>query len=188
MMPGWPGLKVTVTLPFLPVFTVFEIPGPVIFTVAPATPFLPFLTLMLIFCALPVAFSTFGVTMSVSQISGATTGGFGFTVGGVTGAVTSVEAEAVLLSVLVSGVVVLTMTLFTFVPVALTVALTVIETDAPAARLEIVQSSALLLVEVIATHVPADVVADTNVTSTGAASATFTFAADPSPMFVTTRL
>src|SRR3954449_13522252 len=131
MIPGFVGLKVTVSLPFLPVFTVFAMPGPVILTVTPATGFLPFLTVILIFCDLPFPFRTFGVTVIVSQISGTTTGGFG----GVTGAVTIVEAEAVLLVVLVSGVVVVTITTFVFVPVAFTVALTVMATDAPGARL-----------------------------------------------------
>src|SRR5690349_17001602 len=105
MIPGVLGLMVAVTLPFFPVFTVFEIPGPVILTVAPATPLLPFVTLMLTFCALPLALSTLGVTVRSSQISG---WGFGFGVGGVTGAVTTVEAEAVLFVVLDSGVVVVT--------------------------------------------------------------------------------
>ena len=45
---------------------------------------------------------------------------------------TTVEADAVLFVVLVSGVVVVTTTTFVFVPVALTVALIVIATDAPA--------------------------------------------------------
>ncbi len=91
----------------------------------------------MIFCAFPFAFNTFGVTVSSSQISGR-----GFGVGGVTGAVTTVEAEAVLFVVLVSGVVVVAITTLVFVPVALTVALTVIAIDAPGARLVIVQSRA----------------------------------------------
>ncbi len=84
----------------------------------------------------------------------------------------------------VSGVEVVTVTVFTLVPTALTVALIVIETDPPAARLEIVQSSASAVV----VHVPADVVAETNVTETGAASATFTFCAVSGPAFETTRV
>ena len=139
---------------------------------------MPFLTVMLIFCALPVAFSTFGVTISVSQISGP---GFGFGVGGVTGAVTSVLAEAVLLFGFVSGGVVFVITTtFVFVPVALTVALIVIGTDSPAARLEMVQSTALAVV----VQVPLPVVADTNVTSAGAESDTFTFCAASGPLFL----
>ena len=81
----------------------------------------------------------------------------------------------------------MTMTVFVFVPVALTVALIVIATDAPDARLEIVQSSAVGAV-VFTVQVPAAVVAETNVTSTGAASDTFTLAAAAGPLFVTTRL
>ena len=60
---------------------------------------------------------------------------------------TTVEAEAVLLFGFVSGgVVLLITTTFVFVPVALTVALIVIGTDSPTARLEIVQSSAWAVV------------------------------------------
>ena len=77
------------------------------------------------------------------------------------------------------------MTTFVFVPVALTVALIVIGTDSPTARLEIVQSSA---VGASSVHVPLPVVAETNVTSAGAASATFTFAAASGPLFFTTML
>ena len=89
-----------------------------------------------------------------------------------------------MLPVFVSGVVVVTVTTFTFVPVAFTVALTVIVTEPPAAMLEIVQSSASAVV----VHVPADVVAETNVTETGAASATFTFCAASGPAFETTSV
>ena len=113
-----------------------------------------------------------------------TCGGVGAVGGGVTGAVTIVEAEAVLFVVVVSGVVVVTITTFVFVPVALTVALTVIAIDAPGARLVIVQSRAWADV----VHEPALVVADTNETLAGAASATFTFAAASGPLFLTTRL
>ena len=67
--------------------------------------------------------------------------------------------------VFVSGVVVVTITTLTFVPVALTVALTVIAIDAPGARLVIVQSRAWAVV----VHEPALVVADTNETFAGAA-------------------
>src|SRR3954452_20196669 len=98
MIPCLPGFTVTVTLPFWPVVTVLLMPGPVILTVAPATGFLAFVTVTLIFCAFPFPFNTFGVTVNSSQISGC-----GFGVGGVTGAVTTVEAEAVLFVVFVSG-------------------------------------------------------------------------------------
>src|SRR6478609_3089260 len=87
MMPGLLGLTVTVTLPFLPDVTVFEIPGPVILTFAPATPFLPWVTVTLIFWLLPLPLSTFGVTVTVLQISGFTTGGL---TGGLAGATTIV--------------------------------------------------------------------------------------------------
>ena len=82
----------------------------------------------------------------------------------------------------VSGVVVVVVTTLTFVPVLLTVALIVIETEPPAGMLEIVQSSASAVV----VHVPADVVAETNVTEAGAASATLTFWAASGPAFETT--
>ena len=75
-------------------------------------------------------------------------------------------------------------TTFVFVPVALTVALIVIGTDSPAARLEIVQSSAFAVV----VHVPCLVVADANVTSTGAESDTFTFCAASGPLFFAAML
>jgi len=96
----------------------------------------------------------------------------------------TVEADAVLFVVLVSGVVVVAITTLVFVPVALTVALTVIATDAPGARLVIVQSRACAVV----VHDPALVVADTNETLAGAASDTFTLAAASGPLFLTTRL
>ena len=56
--------------------------------------------------------------------------------------------------------------------------------EAPAARLEIVQSSASAVV----VHVPAVVVAETKLTLTGAASATFTLSAASGPAFETTSV
>src|SRR5436190_7198890 len=182
MMPGLLGLKVMVTLPFLPVFTVFVIPAPVILTLAPPTPLPAFVTLTVTFCDLPFPFRTFGVTVSSSQTSGV---GLGFGVGGVTGAVTTVEAEAVLLFGFVSGgVVLLITTTFVFVPVALTVALIVIGTDSPTARLEMMQSTAWAVV----VQVPFPVVAEMNVTSAGAASDTCTFSAGSGPLFLAAML
>ena len=101
---------------------------------------MPLVTLTVIVCDLPLPCSTFGVAITAAQIAGAGVGfgvglGIGFTVGGVTGAVTTVGADAVLLPLSVSGVAVVTVTTFVFVPVSLTVALTVIETEAPAAML-----------------------------------------------------
>ena len=134
---------------------------------------------------MPFAFSVFWVATTVVQIFGA---GFGFGgavgVGGVTGAVTTVCACAVLSAVFVSGVVVDTVAMFVFVPVVLTVALIVIVAAAPAARLEIVQSSASAVV----VQLPADAVADRKVTLAGAASATFTFAAVLGPALETTSV
>src|SRR3954451_4349363 len=95
MIPGLLGLNVTVTLPFLPVLTVFEMPAPVILTVAPDTGFLPFVTFTTTFCALPVACSTLAAMVRVSQISAGCCCGFG--VGGFTVAVTIGEPDAVLL-------------------------------------------------------------------------------------------
>ncbi len=97
MMPGRLGLNETVIFPFFPDFTVFEMPEPEILTETPATPFLPLVTFTTIFWLLPFAFRTFGPAVTVPQISGATTGGLGLTVGGVSGATTFVCAEAVLL-------------------------------------------------------------------------------------------
>ena len=83
-------------------------------------------------------------------------------------------AEAVLFPGFVSGgVVLLITTTFVFVPVALTVALIVIGTDSPGASVEIVQSTAFAVV----VHEPLPIVAETNVTSAGAASDTSTFCA-----------
>ena len=82
----------------------------------------------------------------------------------------------------VSGVVVVTVTTLTLVPVAFTVALTVIVAEAPGASVPIVQSSARGVV----VQVPADVVAETKLTLAGAASATFTFAAGSGPALETT--
>jgi len=87
----------------------------------------------------------------------------------------------VLLFGFVSGVVVVVFTTLTFVPVVATVALIVIATEPPAAMLEIAQSSA----NAVVVHVPADVVAETNVTEAGAASATLTFWAASGPVFET---
>ena len=163
-------------------------------TETPTTPFVPLVTLTVIVCDLPLPCSTFGVAITAAQISGAGFGfgfgvglGIGFTVGGVTGAVTTVGADAVLLPLSVSGVAVVTVTTFVFVPVSLTVALTVIETEAPAAMLPSAQERDDGCV-VTTEHVPAVGVAETNVTPTGAASATLTSAAGSGPLFVTTRV
>jgi hypothetical protein len=136
-----------------------------------------------------VALSIFELVATVVQIAGF---GFGlglglastlaFAVGGVIEAVTTVEADAVLLLPFVSDVSVVTMTVFVFVPVSETVALIVIATDPPDARLAMEQSSARRVVE----HVPATADAETNVTPTGAESATLTFWATPGPMLETT--
>ena len=91
-MPGFVGLNQTVTVPFLPDVTFFEIPGPVILTVAPATPFFPFVTFTTIFCDFPLLLRTFGPAVTVLQISGSGFG-VGFAAGGTAGAVTSVCAE-----------------------------------------------------------------------------------------------
>src|ERR1041384_2638288 len=99
MIPGLTGLMEAITTPFLPARTVFEMPGPVIFTFTPGAPFEPFFTVTLICCLLPFRFRSFGVAASVSQISGS---GFGFGVGGSAGAVTTVLADAVLLPGFVS--------------------------------------------------------------------------------------
>src|SRR4029079_8115610 len=179
MIPGFVGVIEAITTPFLPVRTIFEMPGPVIFTVAPATAFEPFFTVTLTFWCLPCPRSIFGVAASVWQISGVGLG-VGFGVGGVAGAVTSVLAEAVLLFGFVSGgVVLLITTTFVFVPAAATVALIVIGTDSPGASVGIVQSIAWADVA----HEPLLIEAETNVTSAGPAPETCTFCAVSGPLF-----
>ena len=184
-MPGCVGLNDTLTMPFFPDFTVLVIPGPEILTETPATVLLPLGHPHDDLLRLAVALQH----LRYHGHRGANLRRRGRLrrVGGVTGAVTRVRAEAVLLLLSVSGVAVVTVTTFVFVPVVLTVALTVIETEAPAAMVPSEHERDDGCV-VTTTQVPAVVVADTKITPTGAASATLTSAAGSGPLFVTTTV
>src|SRR5688500_9750073 len=150
MIPGLRGLILSTATPLPLVRAAFETPPPVTLTLAPLTRFLPAVTLAVTLSGFPSALIIFGETVSVRHTSGF---GTGFTVGGLSGAGTTVTAESTLSAGLVSRPPPpVTVAVFVCVPTAVARPVIAIVTVWPAAmepRLQVMSDGLRL-------HVPCD--------------------------------